>query len=163
MRYSMAEFIDIRELRRHEVADAMAFGQPLGVDVEADTVRWLSSLSAKRDGEWVGVTLYTADPAGTPRVWIAVDPQAADRDALIDRLIDKAMFKLASSAAGACAVVVCGDEADAVAARAFTHDASAPEPTAEAAEVRPLDEVLRDPPSMTSDGRESPRGPAQAA
>lgn len=110
--------IEIREVSRHEVSDAVAFGKPLGVEVAAGDVRWLSSLSAKRGDEWIGVALTAPDATDTHRVWVAVDEGFDGRAELVGLLIDKAMFKLASMATRACALVVCGDDGEAMASRA---------------------------------------------
>ncbi|MEO0964166.1 MAG: hypothetical protein AAFY08_03515 [Planctomycetota bacterium] len=161
----MAQAIDIRELRRHEVGDALMFGATLGVVAEADGVRWTNSLVAKRDDELIGVAVTAPDATGTLRVWVAVDAGLEGRDELIGRLIDKAMFKLASAATGACALVVCGEDGESATARACWHGDEPDGSSASVAggAVRSLDEVLGESDGLRAGGADAAENPAQAA
>jgi len=109
--------VEIRELRRHEIEEAVAFGRPLGMEASADAVRWTVSLTARHDGELKGLALVAPDATGTLRVWVAVGESAADRGGLICRLMDKAMLKLRSIEAGACSMTVCGEDGEAMVSR----------------------------------------------
>jgi hypothetical protein len=143
----MAETIEIRELRRHEVGRAVEFAGPLGCELAAGAVRWTASLTARRGDAWLGVVLVGADGGGTPRAWVAVDASlGAKREALVGRLLDKAAFKLRAHAWASCAVTVCGDESNLVERAIWSPagEAGSGREAGAAAPMRSLDEVLAD-------------------
>ncbi|MEO0588898.1 MAG: hypothetical protein AAF078_14820 [Planctomycetota bacterium] len=159
-------------MRRHDVDRALAFARPLGAELGAEEVRWTLSLSAMRGDAWVGAALTATDATDTLRVWVVavesldeVEGEAAgeavggamefDRGGVICRLIDKAMLKLRSEAAGACAVTVCGEAGEAVMSRTvWSPDAEVSDVVVDDAAgdgVRSLDEVLAEPRAAEAD------------
>ncbi|MEM6332429.1 MAG: hypothetical protein AAF823_03715 [Planctomycetota bacterium] len=179
----MNQGIQIRELRRHEIDRALEFARPLGVELGPEEVKWTLSLTAVRGDAWVAAALTAPDETDTLRVWVVAvesledlqaepDPDAAagaaggdaafDRGGLICRLIDKAMLKLRSEAAGACAVTVCGEAGEAVMSRTvWAADAEVSDVALddEAGErVRSLDEVLDKPPAAGAEEEAADEG-----
>jgi len=156
--------IEVRELRRHEVEEAVEFGRPLGAEVSVEAVSWTVSLTARREGAWLGVALVAPDALGTPRVWVAVVEDVADRGGLICRLMDKAMLKLRSVAVGACAVTVCGADGESMVNRAHWCVGGEPGGPDEAtAPLRALDEVVAEAGEAETDEAESGEAGANSA
>lgn len=95
-----------RELRLHDIADALAFASGQGLSVTAQQLSHHLSLMVKRDDTIVAVALCTQLKPGRYNVRFAIDPadDPATTDALANELADRVLNKLQAQGIGTARV-----------------------------------------------------------
>lgn len=94
-----------REIRMHDIADALAFADELGLSIKPAELCHNLSLLVKQDGEIVAAGLCTQPQPGRYALRIALSPGDPDTtDALAHDLADRALSKMQSKGIGALRV-----------------------------------------------------------
>ena len=102
--------VEFREIRRGEVADALAFAAKLGQQIDAARLEpRLSLVELGRDRRKLGSALHVRDPDG--RRCITVQLADAVPDGLARLLIDRALRKVEAQGSTTTAIHICGQEA----------------------------------------------------